>query len=36
MSLRNELLVLDEPLLEFRHGQHAVDPHRGLSLFGPL
>lgn len=35
MSLRNELLVLDEPLLEFRHGQRAVDPHRGLSLFGP-
>jgi hypothetical protein len=35
MSLRNELVVLDEPLLEFRHGQHAVDPHRGLSLFGP-
>jgi hypothetical protein len=35
MSLRNDFVVLEEPLLEFRHGQHAVDPHRGLSLFGP-
>lgn len=35
MSIRTELLRLDEPTLEFRHGQQAVDPHRGLSLYGP-
>jgi len=27
--------VLDEPTLEFRYGQVAVDPREGLSVFGP-
>jgi hypothetical protein len=27
--------VLTEPSLEFRYGQKTVDPHDGLSLFGP-
>jgi len=27
--------VLDEPTLEFRHGQRLTRPHDGLSLFGP-
>ena len=35
MTLRTELTLLDEPRLEFRHGQTAVDPHSGLSLYGP-
>lgn len=35
MTIRAELLRLTEPLLAFRHGQIAKDPHRGLSLFGP-
>ncbi len=35
MTIRTEFLCLDEPLLEFRHGQTAVDPHRGLALYGP-
>ncbi len=28
--------VLDEPLLEFGNGQQVVDPHAGLTLFGPF
>lgn len=35
MTVRTEFLCLDEPGLEFRHGQTAVDPHRGLALYGP-
>ncbi len=29
------LAILPEPTLEFRYGQRLVDPHSGLSLFGP-
>jgi hypothetical protein len=29
------VLVLEEPTLEFRHGQRVADPRVGLSLFGP-
>lgn len=31
----NKFLLLDEPLLEFGNGQEMIDPHDGLSLFGP-
>lgn len=34
-SMSDNLTVLDEPRLEFRYGQGMVDPHDGLSLFGP-
>ncbi len=29
------LAILPEPTLQFRYGQRLVDPHSGLSLFGP-
>lgn len=35
MSHLDEVLVLPEPLLEFRHAQALEDPHDGLSIFGP-
>ncbi len=31
----SQLVVLDEPTLEFRYGQGMADPHDGLSIFGP-
>ncbi len=31
----SDLQILDEPLLEFNLHQHLVDPHDGLTLFGP-
>jgi hypothetical protein len=33
--LNDHVVVLDEPLLEFRYGQYVEDPHDGLGLFGP-
>ena len=33
--MNNEVLVFGEPPLEFRYEQESVDPHDGLSLFGP-
>ena len=33
--MRASLVLLEEPTLEFRHGQRATDPHVGLGLFGP-
>lgn len=33
--MTNDAIVLDEPNLEFRHGQCVPRPHDGLSLFGP-
>lgn len=33
--MNNQIIVLEEPLLEFRYGQTMVDPHDGLSIFGP-
>ena len=30
-----ELVILDEPALEFRYGQAVIHPRDGLSLFGP-
>ncbi len=35
MTMSSDLLILDEPLLEFNLHQHLVDPHDGLTLFGP-
>lgn len=36
MSVMSNLAeLLEEPRLEFRHGQFLEDPHDGLSLFGP-
>ena len=35
-SLPPSISVLDEPLLEFGNGQQVVDPHAGLTLFGPV
>lgn len=35
MSLRESVSILEEPLLEFGHGQHLPDPRNGLALFGP-
>lgn len=32
--MTSSVTVLDEPLLVFRHGQRAVEPHDGLMLFG--
>src|ERR1700737_2026975 len=32
---QNTVLVLPEPLLEFRYGQNLVDPRDGLTAFGP-
>lgn len=32
---QSSVLVLPEPELEFRYGQRVIDPHDGLSLFGP-
>lgn len=29
------VVILDEPTLEFRHGQRLTRPHDGLALFGP-
>jgi hypothetical protein len=34
-EMSNRAVVLEEPRLEFRHGQFLEDPHDGLSLFGP-
>ncbi len=34
-STIERVMVLDEPDLEFRHGQRVQDPRDGLSLFGP-
>lgn len=33
--MNSEVFCLNEPLLEFRHGQDMVEPHDGLSFFGP-
>ena len=33
--MSNKAILLEEPRLEFRHGQFLEDPHDGLSLFGP-
>lgn len=33
--MSNSLILLDEPDLEFSHGQSAASPHDGLTLFGP-
>ena len=33
--MRTDVHLLDEPSLEFRYGQSLVDPHDGLTLFGP-
>ena len=33
--MNGDLHIFDEPRLEFRFSQKAVDPHDGLSLFGP-
>jgi len=33
--MSSDLQILDEPLLEFNLHQHLVDPHDGLTLFGP-
>lgn len=33
--MNKDLVVLDEPLIEFNHSQQLADPHIGLSLFGP-
>src|SRR5262249_43579025 len=30
-----EVLYLEEPLLQFAHGQFATSPHDGLALYGP-
>ena len=35
MSERSSLILLAEPRLEFRYGQHMTRPHDGLALFGP-
>lgn len=35
MSLDEAVSVLEEPSLEFGHGQHLHDPRNGLALFGP-
>ena len=35
MSRLKEVVVLPEPLLEFRYAQPLEDPHDGLSIFGP-
>ena len=34
--MADELTILPEPPLEFRYHQTAIDPHDGLSLFGPF
>lgn len=34
--MSEQLTVLPEPPLEFRHQQGVVDPHLGLTLFGPF
>ena len=33
--MSDQFFLLDEPLLEFGHGEVANDPHDGLALFGP-
>jgi len=33
--MNEEVICLNEPPLEFRYGQDMVEPHDGLSLFGP-
>jgi hypothetical protein len=30
-----QVLIMDEPTLQFAEGQDAIDPHDGLTLFGP-
>lgn len=35
MEMTSRVTLLDEPRLEFHHGQFLEDPHDGLSLFGP-
>jgi hypothetical protein len=34
-DMKDNISILSEPLLEFRHQQETADPHDGLSLFGP-
>src|SRR6266436_4748695 len=34
-TMPDQVLILNEPLLEFNFHQHLVDPHDGLMLFGP-
>lgn len=34
--MKNDLIVLPEPLLQFRYGQKLAAPHDGLSMFGPF
>lgn len=33
--MSNQMLIFEEPRLEFRHNQSLADPHHGLALFGP-
>ena len=35
IQLPTDLYVLPEPEIEFRYGQSMLDPHDGLSIFGP-
>ncbi len=35
VPMLREIVILDEPALEFRHGQAVAHPRDGLSLFGP-
>ncbi len=34
--MTTELIFFEEPKIEFRYGQKLVDPHDGLTLFGPV
>src|SRR3972149_4587130 len=34
--MNDQILILPEPLLEFRYGQSVVHPRDGLSIFGPF
>lgn len=33
--MKNDLVILDEPSIEFKYGQRLVQPQDGLTLFGP-
>jgi hypothetical protein len=34
--MQTKVEFLEEPVLEFRYGQKAIDPKIGLALFGPV
>lgn len=34
--MTDHVLIIPEPLLEFRYGQAVADPHDGLAMFGPV